>query len=272
MKILSYFTKTTTSLLLLSSLVLISFNSHAGKNKVSKMITNITNSNIIDNEDGTSTVSVDFLNTKNACNGYFPTSNGFSSCSISILGEVDLNTDSDNNGTSKDLVIAKFGDSLGPNFEDRNTNTIGGAKATDWEFTKTTVKDGSEKISGKWELKNATPKYPDIYFWLAKAGPGFRLFWQINNIDNINNAICNKANDDLNFSLGCMNLAQSVTTGDWTTPANKGLSHITFFGGLCTVNCDVPPTPVPEPSTLVIFALGLLGLGVRRKQSIKARK
>jgi hypothetical protein len=274
MKRLRTLKKHTKTLLVLSSIAMISFNSYAGRTPV---VVIISNSNIMDNNDGTSTVSVD-IGAKNGCNGYF-SGKGFSNCRISINPVEALDPD-------KNQVIIKFDNSF--NVDDSNSNTIGDIDATkgnqsnDFTLINTKYNDDNEDIGGTWALNNITSAYPDIYFWLAKAGAGksdagksdagFRLFWQINNIDNTNNTICNQSSDNFNFSLGCMNLAQSVTSGDWTTPANKGLSHITFFGGLCTVNCDVPPTPVPEPSTLVIFALGLLGLGVRRKQSIKVRK
>jgi len=63
-----------------------------------------------------------------------------------------------------------------------------------------------------------------------------------------------------------MSAAVSVTTGTWSTPYNNAnsqaaLSHLTFFGGICTENCE--PAQVPEPSTIAIFALALGLLRIR---------
>jgi hypothetical protein len=266
MKILRSLKKYTKTLLVLSSITMISFNSYAGKTKVVEMISNISS-----DQNGVTTVSVG-ISASNECSGndaYFSTGNGFSNCQISV----------DYNGTkfyfTDDNVIAKFDTNENVQLTDGYAKYSESDKYKDiiapgmWDFT-----SSEENKTGTWTYTNPN-KYPDIRYWVSKAGAGkngsgLRLFWTIEN----NEAGYCGAGDDtsINLNYDCMNLAQSVTSGDWTTPANKGLSHITFFGGLCTVNCDVPPTPVPEPTTFVIFALGLLGIAVRRKQSIKATK
>jgi hypothetical protein len=271
MKILRSLKKHTKTLLVLSSIAMISFNSYAKKTPVSEIISNISIVN------GVTTVSVG-ISSNNECSGndaYFSTGNGFSNCKISVL---------DDNGAKLYFddanVIAKFDTNENVKLSNGYAAYSESDKYKDivepgmWSFVTTS----EENKIGTWSYDNPN-KYPDIRYWVSKAGggqnsSGLRLFWTIENNDA---GYCKQGTDgddsiEHNLNFECMNLAQSVTTGDWTTPANKGLSHITFFGGLCTVNCDVPPTPVPEPSTLIIFSLGLLSLGVRRKQSIKARK
>jgi hypothetical protein len=273
MKTLSYLIKSISTLLLLSSLVLISFNSHAGRNKVADIVTYTPISNIAE-DNGIITVSVS-ISASNECasnNAYFDDVSGFSNCRIYI----------DDGGERKYLadVIAKFGTK-----DDDSSLEIGYGEYEESTKYKTLVESNmwtfdttGENKTGTWVYNNAND-YPDIRYWIAKAGggkngSGFRLFWTIENNDD---GYCKQGiegNDSVehNLNFECMNLAQSVTTGDWTTPANKGLSHITFFGGMCSVNCDDPATAVPEPSTLIIFTLGLLGLGIRRKQNIKTKK
>lgn len=49
----------------------------------------------------------------------------------------------------------------------------------------------------------------------------------------------------------------------FTIPAQEkgyGLSHVSIFGG------DTPTTQVPEPTTLALFGLGLVGLGLSRRR------
>jgi hypothetical protein len=219
-------------------------------------------------------VSVLITQDNNDCNGYFddpnPVYNGFSSCRITM---------EDSNGDSHTLsdVIIKFDqEGAAPEISTQYLDPVEKVLASDFDFTFDNTPNGS----GSWEYNDGVYKYPDIRFWTAKAagggnsGGGFGLFWMVNNIDT---TTCTAGENANNLTFACMNLAQSVTTGAWTTPKDKDLSHITFFGGLCTEaeianslnGCagTPPPTPpanVPEPTSIALFALALLGVAARR--------
>jgi hypothetical protein len=225
-------------------------------------------------ESGITTVSV-LISASNDCSkkgAYFDdintNNNGFSDCRIA-------STDSDGNLHYLANVIAKFGANENVNLStgyeeyDESSHYANDVDESKWAFSNLST----ENKTGTWTYTN---EYPDIRYWIAKSGSknsgaGFRLFWTI---ENNNDGYCGSGNDiNINLNYNCMNLAKSVTSGDWTTPVDKSLSHITFFGGLCTYDCSEPViTPVTEPATIAILALGLLGLGVRRKQTIKAKK
>jgi hypothetical protein len=101
-----------------------------------------------------------------------------------------------------------------------------------------------ESKSGTWTYTPGVND-PGVRYWAAKAEKSFRLFWEVPDT-----TLCNSSNP---FTLGCLNEALAVTTGQWSTPDNKGLSHITFYD-------SVPPQPVPEPGTFLLVGTGLVGL------------
>ncbi len=247
MKILRYINKSTKTLLVLSSIAMISFNSFASYTQVSALITE---------------------NKECGNNGYFddpnPDYNGFSSCRISVENGTDTAYLSD--------VIAKFNTEPNDDGEYFQVSTQYEDDVVEGDWNPSNF--GTTDSTGTWIYNNNVHTYPDIRFWVAKSSNAFRLHWLIQEEDGIDDACIggNESGNMINLNYACMSLAISVTNGQWVSP-NNSLSHITFFGGLCTgPECDDPVTPVPEPLTLVIFSLGLLGLGLRRKQSIDAKK
>jgi hypothetical protein len=209
------------------------------------------------------------------CNGsgIFTTTtgkNGFSDCQIIVQ---DSNSQ---NQYLHNIIIKYDGDLL----HSETSKNYPGVADDAFKFTNTKDSGKDKNVSGDWEYNNGVPTYPDIRFWLAKSGSGnsesgFILFWMVSDNDIKNNTPCTEGQDISNLSFECMSLAKSVTNGAWTTPNNKGLSHITYFGGLCSQddidnlkpNCT-PTTSVPEPTSIALFALALLGVAARRKNSI----
>lgn len=115
----------------------------------------------------------------------------------------------------------------------------------EFSFTDTTPGNGKVMDAVDWTYAPGTGD-PSIRFWYAKAGPGGKFFYF----------------DDP--SDGLDGLADVVTSGSWSTPDGKDLSHISFYD-----TAAPPSTGVPEPGTLAVFGLGLLGLGfvARRRRT-----
>jgi hypothetical protein len=101
------------------------------------------------------------------------------------------------------------------------------------EFT-ITLNDPEGK-SGTWTYTPGDGD-PIIQAYVAKGGNDFNVF----------------LNDDAN-----------MLSGSWTTPGNKGLSHLAFY------DTQGNGTPIPEPASLALLGMGLLGLGyaMRRRRA-----
>lgn len=97
---------------------------------------------------------------------------------------------------------------------------------------------------------------PGVRYWSAKSANGFNLFWYV---DDANETTCSGNT----YTLACLDLAESVTEGDWFTPGEQDLSHLAFYN-------SEPPTYVPEPGSMALLGLGILGLGFARRRVAKA--
>jgi len=211
------------------------------------------------------------VNVKSACEknaeqnmlgdiGIGKTDKGFSSCNIF--------TYENNQYVEISPVVAKFNQGESAEI---NTDYVGNAPvdSSDWRFssqndTNWNFADGqttaAATTSGSWRYSDDNGIH--IRYWAIKAGAQeFNLFWKVSNDDYA--AYCSASGT---FNLACLTAAITTDNGTWHSPSNGNntaqLSNITFFNSKNPVNVT---TSIPEPSMLMVFLLGLLGLTLRRK-------
>lgn len=207
--------------------------------------------------DGLLQVSILITGGNNDCKGYFNQGfgPGFEECKITHVPS--------GNSPIFAEIMGKFGLKEDGSLEDE---FVAPSKASDWNFDVDSQKNQAhpgDNGTGQWHYTGTA--YPGISFWVAKASNDFILNWMI--ADNTENVTACTGNE---FSINCLQLAVSVTTGAWTTPLGphdvpRDLSHISFYGKKCEENCK-PKQQVPEPTSIVLLALALFGLATKRKK------
>ncbi|XKG99903.1 PEP-CTERM sorting domain-containing protein [Marinobacter nauticus] len=172
----------------------------------------------------------------NDCSGYFGGTEG-TTCTVFV---------NDETGTAIQIspLIAKYK----PNGDVEELNS----DFTSFDGSEITI-DGD--ATGNWSYTMGEDD-PGVRYWAAKAGNGFNLFWYIDDADT-------ETCSGNTYTLACLNLAEVVTEGTWFTPDEKGLSHISFYD-------SEAPTYVPEPGSIALLGLGMLGLGLARRRRAAA--
>jgi len=116
----------------------------------------------------------------------------------------------------------------------------------DFDGDNVTLNGALEDTSGSWSYDG-----DEIKFWVVKSDTGFRVYYDASD---------DTCTDASASTFDCMSSALVANSGSWTTIDAQGLSHISFY------NSEVM---VPEPGTLALLGLGLLGMGLRRRRTEK---
>ena len=185
----------------------------------------------------------------NDCSGFF--GSGFGACEVFIT---------DDGVTYKlSTVIAKYdmnGDGDTVVKTEINTALYPTVSGNEFSFTPAS--------SGTWTYNQGSDD-PGVKYWAAKAGNDFNLFWDVT--DPTSAGCDTNETGQINYNLSCLQAANVVTTGTWSTPGGKGLSHLTFY--------DTEPVSTtnggggeenPEPGIMALFGAGLLGMFLARRR------
>lgn len=141
------------------------------------------------------------------------------------------------------------GDTFGASGSAHGFDAIGSVSVTC-----TQSKDGGGCIAFDWSFDRSSLASDWQIVKIGVKGGTRMGFWALD-------PFADSPTDIVTGSFGCADYAKLFTTLGCLTsgPTIKAISHIDFFG---TVN-DIPPPPkLPEPLTLALFGLGLVGLGM----------
>ncbi len=178
---------------------------------------------------------------ENDCSGFF--GSGFGSCTIFA-----------NNDTGERIELSPVIGKYNSNLQIQETNplypTFDGSEV---EFSNLVDNGSDTNVSGTWTYTPGTDD-PGARFWVAKSSSDFKLFWQVpDSAIGAGGPCVDGGTGQTNYTLACLQEAQVVTTGDWTTIAGKELSHLTLYD-------TEGPSLVPIPGAAWLFGSALLGL------------
>jgi hypothetical protein len=151
-------------------------------------------------------------------------------------------------------IIAKYDVDEGKDEGKWYTNSAFSSITGGDEFT--FINNGGNPETGTWTYTPGDDD-PAVRYWVAKGGnAGFLLHWMVDQTALEVGGAC----AGVKYTLACLNQAQSVTSGTWSTAAG-GLSHLSWYD---TSGPQPPEEEVPEPGVLLLIGAGLLGMRFAR--------